>query len=202
MPPLEDSAPESAATDGMIRGVGTGVLGRVTEEFVPGGVWEDEDARKFYEDIVDLKERVPPGLLDESVRAPAERTTSPEFVRENVDEESDSGEEVPEDKPSTLDNTTIANKGVGQKVDLLLMRMPESSNRDLIDQIAVEFMFLNSKASRNRLLKKLLDVPRNRQDVLPYYSRFIATLTRYIPDIGKIVVEEVPPRPTFLTKVE
>ena len=71
------------------------------------------------------------------------------------------------------------------------MRMPESSNRDLIDAIAVEFIFLNSKASRNRLIKKLVDIPRNRQDVLPYYSRLIATLSRYIPDIGKTVVEEV-----------
>ena len=96
------------------------------------------------------------------------------------------------EEKSTLDsNTTITNKGVGQKVDLLLMRMPESSNRDLIDAIAVEFIFLNSKASRNRLIKKLIDVPRNRQDVLPYYSRLIATLSRYIPDIGKTVVEVV-----------
>ena len=98
------------------------------------------------------------------------------------------------EEKSTLDtNTTIVNRGVGQKVDLLLMRMPESTNRDLIDQIAVEFIFLNSKASRNRLLKKLLDVPRNRQDVLPYYSRLIATLNRYIPSIAKTVVEEVTP---------
>ena len=132
------------------------------------------------------------------------RPTSPELIRDgetkeegtSIDDDSvsdtSSEHSIATEEKSTLDtNTTITNKGVGQKVDLLLMRMPESSNRDLIDAIAVEFIFLNSKASRNRLIKKLIDVPRNRQDVLPYYSRLIATLSRYIPDIGKTVVEEV-----------
>src|SRR6202011_5071990 len=90
------------------------------------------------------------------------------------------------DEKTPLDaNITIANKGIGQKVDLLLMKMPEAANRDIIDGLAIEFMHLNTKASRNRLLKKLVDVPRTRQDILPYYSRLIATLSRYIPDIGK-----------------
>jgi regulator of nonsense transcripts 2 len=174
---------------------------------MPGGIWSDEEERRFYEDIIDLKDRVPPTLLDDATKSAGtvdQRPASPEFVREEPkddgasldgDEISDTSSEhsagVNEEK-STLDtNTTIVNKGVGQKVDLLLMRMPESTNRDMIDQITVEFIFLNSKASRNRLLKKLLDVPRNRQDVLPYYSRLIATLSRYLPEIGKAVVEEV-----------
>lgn len=193
----------------MIRGIGTGPMGKGTEEFVPGGIWEDEDARRFYEDIIDLKDRVPPTLLEDTTKSsiPAERpaspesnrAASPEFVRDDErsldgDSISDTSSEhsVATEEKSTLDtNTTITNKGVGQKVDLLLMRMPESSNRDLIDQVAVDFIFLNSKASRNRLIKKLIDVPRNRQDVLPYYSRLIATLAKYIPDIGKTVVDEV-----------
>ena len=212
MPDLPDVEPDSPTGDSMIRGIGTGPLGRGTEEFVPGGIWEDEEARRFYEDIIDLKDRVPPSLLEDATKAagtvqtdrPASpesnRAASPEFVRDE-DGQSGDGDSISDtssehsaviEEKSTLDNnTTIANKGVGQKVDLLLMRMPESSNRDLIDQIAVDFIFLNSKASRNRLIKKLIDVPRNRQDVLPYYSRLIATLSKYIPDIGKIVVDEV-----------
>jgi regulator of nonsense transcripts 2 len=209
MPDLPDVEPDSPTADSMIRGIGTGPLGKTSEEFVPGGIWEDEEAKRFYEDIIDLKDRVPPTLLEDAGKSSntgntSSRPTSPEFVRDTETKEegtsvdgdsiSDSSSEhstTPEEK-STLDtNTTITNKGVGQKVDLLLMRMPESSNRDLIDAVAVDFIFLNSKASRNRLIKKLIDVPRNRQDVLPYYSRLIATLSRYIPDIGKTVVEEV-----------
>jgi regulator of nonsense transcripts 2 len=208
MPDLPDMEPDAPTTESLIRGIGTGPLGKPSEEFVPGGIWEDEEAKRFYEDIIDLKDRVPPTLLEDAGKsanpvATTSRPTSPEFVKDletkegtsiDGDSISDTSSEhsaAPEEK-STLDiNTTIINKGVGQKVDLLLMRMPESSNRDLIDAIAVEFVFLNSKASRNRLIKKLIDIPRNRQDVLPYYSRLIATLSRYFPDIGKTVVEEV-----------
>ena len=213
MPDLPDAGPDSPIVDTMIRGVGTGPLGKSSsEEFVQGGIWDDEEARRFYEDIIDLKDRVPPTLLEDagkgapSVAAaekPSSRPASPELARDTEkddtgsidgDSDSDASSEhstAAEEKPTVDINTSITNKGVGQKVDLLLMRMWESNNRDLIDAIAVEFIFLNSKASRNRLIKKLLDVPKNRQDVLPYYSRLIATLSRYIPDIAKTVVEEV-----------
>jgi regulator of nonsense transcripts 2 len=205
MPDLPNVEPESPMVDSMIRGIGGGPSGK-NDEFVSGGIWEDEEARRFYEDIMDLKDRVPPALLEDASKgAPAisspERPSSPELARDvekdGEDDEtiSDSSSEQSqvEDK-STLDtNTTITNKGVGQKVDLLLMRLPESNNRDLIDGIAVEFIFLNSKASRNRLIKKLLDVPRHRQDILPYYSRLITTLSKYIPEIGRTVIEEVVP---------
>lgn len=204
MPDVPDVEPDSPTADSMIRGIGTGPVGRNAEEFVPGGIWEDEEARRFYEDIIDLKDRVPPTLLEDAAKSTIviepPRTPSPELVRDTDDGASVDGDSISdvssehsaaaEEKPSLDANTTIANKGVGQKVDLLLMRMPESNNRDLIDGIAVEFIFLNSKASRNRLIKKLLDVPKNRQDILPYYSRLIATLSRYIPDIGKAVIEE------------
>jgi regulator of nonsense transcripts 2 len=200
MAELPDVEPESPTGDSMIRGIGTGPLGKSTE-FIPGGVWEDEEARRFYEDIIDLKDRVPPTLLDDAAKSSA-APGSPVLLSKDAELEkaegsidgdaSDTSSEhsaATEEKPET----TIANKGVGQKVDLLLMRMPEAGNRDLIDQIAVDFIFLNSKASRNRLIKKLVDVPRKRQDILPYYSRLVATLSKYIPDIGKTVVDEVIP---------
>ena len=85
-------------------------------------------------------------------------------------------------------STLIENKSIGAQVDALLIRLPELTNRDLIDQAAVDFCFLNSKASRNRLLKVLEEVPRGRQDLLPYYSRLVATLNRYMPDIGTNLV--------------
>jgi regulator of nonsense transcripts 2 len=62
-------------------------------------------------------------------------------------------------------------------------------NRDMIDQAAVDFVYLNSASGRQRLAKVLLQVPRGRLDLLPYYSRFIATLNRYITDIGEQVLK-------------
>lgn len=37
----------------------------------------------------------------------------------------------------------------------------------------------------------LAAVPKNRTDLLPHYSRFIAILDRYMPDVGTGVIELV-----------
>ncbi|KII92060.1 hypothetical protein PLICRDRAFT_50491 [Plicaturopsis crispa FD-325 SS-3] len=79
-------------------------------------------------------------------------------------------------------------QGPSQLLTALLARLPEATNRALIDQAAVDFAFLNSKAARKRLVRFLGQVPKNRTDLLPHYSRFVATLNRYMPDIGNELV--------------
>lgn len=41
-------------------------------------------------------------------------------------------------------------------------------------------------------------VPKNRTDLIPHYSRFIATLNKYMPDIGTEVVSLVNMLPSLL----
>jgi regulator of nonsense transcripts 2 len=48
---------------------------------------------------------------------------------------------------------TIAPQGPSQLLTALLARLPDCTNRTLIDQAAVDFAFLNSKAARKRLVK-------------------------------------------------
>ena len=43
--------------------------------------------------------------------------------------------------------------GPSQLLTALLTRLPDATNRTLIDQAAVDFAFLNSKAARKRLVK-------------------------------------------------
>ncbi|RPA71255.1 nonsense-mediated mRNA decay factor [Ascobolus immersus RN42] len=164
------------------------------------GIWEDDDERKFYEDLVDLKFKVPMILLEdkkkktgeEGAEAKAEpEKKEPEPEERDLDDDFDfdglSGDESEEKKKEDTEDssTVIENKSIGAQVDALLIRLPEFTNRDLIDQAAVDFCFLNSKASRNRLLKTLQEIPRGRSDLLPYYARLIATLNQYLPDIGQ-----------------
>jgi regulator of nonsense transcripts 2 len=86
-------------------------------------------------------------------------------------------------------STAIANKTVGAQVDALLARLPDLTSKDLIDQAAIDFCFLNSKASRNRLVKAVQEIPKGRSDLLPSYSRLVATLGRYMPDVTKGLVD-------------
>ncbi len=61
----------------------------------------------------------------------------------------------------------------------------------MADQVALDFCFLNSKASRNRLIKAVQEVPKGRTDLLPLYSRLVATLGQYMPDITQGLISHL-----------
>eukprot|EP01129_Flabellula_baltica_P014047 TRINITY_DN6651_c0_g1_i2.p1 TRINITY_DN6651_c0_g1~~TRINITY_DN6651_c0_g1_i2.p1 ORF type:complete len:981 (+),score=204.87 TRINITY_DN6651_c0_g1_i2:24-2945(+) len=119
-------------------------------------LWEDEQTRAFYEDLVDLTSEVNPELL-----------TSNKIV----DNEKD---------PSN------------KKFKKFLATVKNRVNRDLADQYVVKFVkMFNTKPNRKKLTQALLDVPRTRLDMLPPYSRLVATLHPYIPDIGNTMVKDL-----------
>ncbi|MCJ1418254.1 hypothetical protein MMC32_004601 [Xylographa parallela] len=151
------------------------------------GIWEDEEERRFYENLIDLKDRVPGVLLEEPKK---KKMDGDEQVGKRVDV-TDSGIQVKAAQetshiPDTAEeqSTAIANKTVGAQVDSLLARLPDLQSKEAVDQAAMDFCFLNSKASRNRLIKAVQEVPKGRTDLLPLYSRLVATLGKYLPDVS------------------
>ncbi|KAL2419267.1 Regulator of nonsense transcripts 2 [Exophiala dermatitidis] len=178
---LGQEMPELAEQENADNATASGVGMIKTGDYLKGsaegaGIWEDEDERRFYENLMDLKGRVPSILLEDAKKKPeSDERTDPSAAAT----ESGAG------KPSENDDqtTAIANKTVGAQVDALLLRLPELQTKDMVDQVALDFCFLNSKASRNRLIKALQDIPRGRTDLLPFYARLAATLGQYMPDI-------------------
>ncbi|KAF2651212.1 ARM repeat-containing protein [Lophiostoma macrostomum CBS 122681] len=156
------------------------------------GIWEDEEERRFYENLIDLKDRVPGILLEEpKKKKPDNDEQVGKKVEAKTEEESkEKTEAAPDTKPAEPDDasTAIANKTVGAQVDAILARLPELLTKDAVDETAIDFCFLNSKASRNRLIKAVQDIPKGRSDLLPLYSRLIATLGKYMPDVSQGVV--------------
>jgi regulator of nonsense transcripts 2 len=206
----------SAKTDVIGIGIGAGGTGEAGEEiiFAAGGKWEDEEERRFYEDIQDLKDFVPKAVLGlEEVEKTVDSNEVDEQTakdkqneeKERLDEEmkkveaelqglavngtdasdplatngTDEGDEeyvrylayvlvhlllillasVPTPTPGTPKEATpsssplVAPQGPSQMLTALLVRLPECTNRAMIDQAAVDFAFLNSKAGRKRLVK-------------------------------------------------
>ncbi|KAK1755786.1 armadillo-type protein [Echria macrotheca] len=184
MPELKDTEDPSAAMNGSIGIVKAG-------EYLRGqgdgsGIWEDEEERRFYENLVDLKGKVP-GMLLEEVKK--KKPDADEPVGKKTD--NPEGSEAAKTADTTADDQSmaIANKTIGAQVDALLLRLPDLTSKDAIDQMAIDFCFLNSKASRNRLVKALTDVPKGRGDLLPNWSRLVAILGKYMPDIPKGLVD-------------
>ncbi|XXG94363.1 mRNA decay protein [Hypoxylon texense] len=183
MPDLKETGDGLSTTNGAIGLVKTGEYLRGQSE--GAGIWEDEDERRFYENLVDLKGKVPGILLEDGKK---KKIDTDEQVGRRADPV-ETTEGLKSSEANDDQSTAIANKTIGAQVDVLLTRLPELTHKDVVDQAAIDFCFLNSKASRNRLIKGLTEVPKGRTDLLPFWSRLVATLGRYMPDIPKGVVD-------------
>ena len=76
---------------------------------------------------------------------------------------------------------------------LLEQELPECNRREQIDEIAEKFCTNHgsTKNSRKRLIQTLFLVPRTRLDLLPYYGRITATLSRVWSDISESLVTDL-----------
>lgn len=201
MPDLKEEVDTSTVVNGAVGLVNTSDYLRRQGE--GAGIWEDEEERRFYENLVDLKERVPGILLEDGKKKKPDGDEQAHKKSEAKNESTDVKEKGRSDVEALLStretgnlenddqSTVIANRTVGAKVDALLARLPDLISRDAIDEAAVEFCFLNSKASRNRLIKALQEVPKGRTDLFPPYARLTATLGKYMTDIAQGVVSHL-----------
>lgn len=179
--------------------IGTGGIGLVkTGEYLRSqadgaGIWEDDEERRFYENIIDLKDRVPMILLEDGKKKKTEEEQKQQVGKRTDSvitngESKDPSEKPPTNTPADDESMAIANKTVGAQVDALLSRLPDLQTKDMVDQAAIDFCFLNSKASRNRLIKAVQEVPKGRSDLMPLYGRLVATLGKYLQDISNALV--------------
>ncbi|KAM3226420.1 hypothetical protein ACQJBY_058839 [Aegilops geniculata] len=116
-----------------------------------------------------------------------------DVVKDSEEKEKDKGKEAEKSKEKDLDRKTEKDKEKvraldGGSLDNLLQRLPGCVSRDLIDQLTVEFCYLNSKASRKKLVRALFSVPRTSLELLPYYSRMIATLSSCMKDVPTMLL--------------
>lgn len=64
--------------------------------------------------------------------------------------------------------------------------------------LQVEFCYLNSKTNRKKLVKALFNVPRTSLELLPYYSRMVATLSTCMKDISSMLLQMLEEEFNFL----
>ncbi|TPX76804.1 hypothetical protein CcCBS67573_g01935 [Chytriomyces confervae] len=210
--------PEPESADKLSIGISyTGSKETDDQDALQGGPWEDEESRSFYENVIDLKDMVPSILLGEKQEKPAAPTAADleklnsviqvndEAMNADVPNESSKldGDEAGEDTKDGADDAALEDEDAaddddktsksnttGNKValDAFFTNLPNALSVESVDKLAVEFCYINSKATRKRLIKTLSTVPRQRLDLLPYYARLIATLSPFMPDISTQVL--------------
>eukprot|EP00050_Salpingoeca_kvevrii_P021480 m.111239 g.111239 ORF g.111239 m.111239 type:complete len:1221 (-) comp9365_c0_seq4:1045-4707(-) len=198
------------------------------------GVWEDEETRKFYQSVTDLRVHLPRALFDikdddaskkEDAAEDDAQTggdgdpneslgTVGEAEGGNEAGEADEAEYEEEDDGDAANESTITDAPATTAADLegfiddissleqqddanvqsdpmtlFINQLPNCINRNKVDEFAKEFCSLNSKGNRRRLAYALFKCPRNRVDLLPYYSRLVATLHHGMPDLAEQLVD-------------
>ncbi|XP_072181831.1 regulator of nonsense transcripts 2-like [Diadema setosum] len=155
---------------------------------------EDEKLEKLEDDIkaleiaTDEEETVEEGDQDAAGEEEQEQATETKQEEEMALEEIDPAEgDEDADEGEQISNATLK-----MLMDAYINSLPQCVNRDHIDKAAVDFCLnLNTKANRKKLAKALFNVPRTRLDLLPFYSRLVATLYVCMPDIAEDLVERL-----------
>ncbi|KAK3753991.1 hypothetical protein QZH41_009266, partial [Actinostola sp. cb2023] len=158
------------------------------------GMWEDEDSRVFYENLKDLKASLPGILYKDESKTSSSDNLSEEKVKSDTEkaevvETDDVPEEAEEleveedfEDKETEDSADESGSEKGSVVtasslESLIAKLPTCVNKDMIDE-----------KNRMKLCRALFNVQRTRLDLLPIYSRLVATLDQCVNDISPELV--------------
>lgn len=111
-----------------------------------------------------------------------------EVVVDESDEEESSARDNTDANPAIkVPQTSQANKIL---LDSFLASLTTCVSREMIDKAAMTFCTtLNTKYNRKKLTRQLFSVPRTRLDLLPFYSRLVATLNPVMPQLSIDLVQ-------------
>lgn len=133
-------------------------------------LWEDDETQKFYEEFPNLSNYIPDKnkKLDEP---------------EEIDAECNAKKSISDIKDAA--EVEVSNIGTKVIFESFIEQLPKCVNREMIDNLAIEFLiYLNTKNNRKKLVKVLFSVPRTRVDLLPFYTRLVAILNPLMPEVG------------------
>jgi regulator of nonsense transcripts 2 len=164
--------------------------------------WEDEECKSFYTDIPDLLNFVPRIYLVDEVKQLKKKRIRGNRKRQDDDLDDDFMENVDQELldsvESTIEREDAESAAVNTKqasvitpIDAFNQRLPNLISQKLVDEAAVEFCHLRHGSpaiAQSKLIQTIVDVPRHRIDLLPYYARLLANLYPFIPEIGNTVV--------------
>eukprot|EP01117_Protostelium_nocturnum_P001120 TRINITY_DN1143_c0_g1_i1.p1 TRINITY_DN1143_c0_g1~~TRINITY_DN1143_c0_g1_i1.p1 ORF type:complete len:817 (-),score=337.06 TRINITY_DN1143_c0_g1_i1:924-3374(-) len=167
-----------------------------TKDVLTDSPFDDEDTRSFYENIPDLRSLGLPGILfGDSDNKEKEETKTEESTTQQPEDQKDSKDQKEKEKEKDREKEKEKEKEDKESevppnstLEAILFKLPTCVNRDLIDEAAKEFCYINSKLNRKRLVKALFQVPRTQLALLPYYARMVAVLTKCMKDIGPPLV--------------
>ena len=186
LPKLEDAAAKHHGVTIVDTGLSFAAANEAATNF-----WENEEAMSFYTDIPDLKNLVPPACLDiidapQALEDDGSTSAASAILESALAGDLGDATALEDYLADSKDEPTVPQfDGVMAKLQGTVM------NREIIDQVAIDFALVNAKGTKKRLAKFIVDSHRKRSDLIPYLARLLAILNPYIPDVSTLVLQPV-----------
>ncbi|CAD5218291.1 unnamed protein product [Bursaphelenchus okinawaensis] len=178
-------------------------------------LWLDDDTRTFYEHLLNVEhatllaaqntqqteeenEQEQEEYKDSEIENEVDNIDLDELEYQEVvddqeqpEEEENANEEQEEQQQPQEDvnlSPFVQISGPSTTMVQFLQKLSNGINRERIDACAVEFITnFNRRSNRKKLIQHLLAAPFDRLDLLPFYTRFMATIKPSIPEVPKQV---------------
>ncbi|CAI2352214.1 unnamed protein product [Caenorhabditis sp. 36 PRJEB53466] len=175
-------------------------------------LWNDEETKAFYEDLIDLRQMVPKDLYKDSEQRTLGKAAMAERIEdvdvENVNESGQMdgrrqtvqrGDSERETSPADEQLHALLKEAVDaaeerglSKWQSFALDLDHLVSKYSTDQAAIYFVSnLNNKGCRKRLIKLMIEPASSRMDVLPFYARLVATLENVMPDLTTEIVTQL-----------
>eukprot|EP01116_Phalansterium_solitarium_P000218 TRINITY_DN10128_c0_g1_i1.p1 TRINITY_DN10128_c0_g1~~TRINITY_DN10128_c0_g1_i1.p1 ORF type:complete len:1390 (-),score=694.08 TRINITY_DN10128_c0_g1_i1:248-4417(-) len=151
---------------------------------------DDKDGKEEPKAAVDAKTDAKADAKSEESAAKDDKATT-DADKAKKSEADKSGKEAEKPAKEGEKKKEDEDRDVGppsSKLELLIQRLPNCINRDLMDAACMDFCTMNSKANRRRLVKALFNVPRTQLSLIPHYARMIAIIFQYWKDVQPVIV--------------
>ena len=124
---------------------------------IPGGIWDDEEEKRFYEDLVDLKQVVPPYLLGlkEEVEAKVE-VGAPNQADGIVHDHEEAQRLDEEDIRRQLEEIDLTDEGTAEAVDMSRASSKGSASGPILDTSIEE---VSGKPTDDGIVEPVEDIP-------------------------------------------
>lgn len=148
-------------------------------------IWDDAETKAFYEDLPGL-ESVPSQLFSENCQMKEANSAD---IPAQIQEPSSHAVEIKAVSSEQRRNALIAPHAA--RIEEVIEKLQYCENKEIVDHVAEEFCYLNSKKNRQTLLERIFEYGYADNGLIPYFSRLIAILSIKMKTFSEMVVERI-----------
>ncbi|EGR26931.1 nonsense-mediated mRNA decay factor, putative [Ichthyophthirius multifiliis] len=162
--------------------------------------FDTEEERSFYEEIFDLKSKLPPILFKEKLNYGIIFLQFQNILKINIyifqfkeDEDYYQPEEIIEniDNKEEDENEEFSGEFIPKTYEEFRNKLKFCTSKETADLLAEQFMYVNNKVNRRRLIQDILTNSQQYRHLITYFTRLVAVINLHFQDIGDYLSQKV-----------